>query len=245
MRNVLGWVLHNNPRPSLFFLLAGPFLFLTILLLHFGFGQYLAATLSVSISSGEESGTNNKLTTVRRPWCPTATMDWPSSPNCSSSSLRQRRQSTASVPSTLSDSARLIPSFSNRFPEEFLPVLSSDSTGSFYSRRSSRRPSSWPPTASSSSFPCPSCWPVSAKASQGPTQTNGPDRSRDVLLVLFAQQHQQRGQRQCWTFSVASSSPAGPGENQQQTGSSQLPGFQLLGWLLGNHTAKWSTFSSD
>ena len=113
-------------------------------------------------------------------------------------------QSIASGPSNpLSNSVRLTGS-----PRNSPASSNSIGSSSFYSRKLSRRPSSWPPTASSSSFRCPTCWPVSAKTSQQPAQTNEPDRSRDVLLVLAAQQHQQLQQQQ-QSGSAARAGPLG------------------------------------
>ena len=98
MWNVLGRLLHNNPRPSLFFLLAGPFfknvIYYTLRLASI----WQRRSLSPSATEKNLEQTIRCWTIARRPWCPAATMDWPFSPNCSSSSLRQRRQSTASGP---------------------------------------------------------------------------------------------------------------------------------------------------
>ena len=99
MWNVLGWRLNNNSRPSLFFS-AGRFLFFPLkILLHFGFGQHLAATLSVSISDGEESGT--KLLDDSLPVLVSSRNEGLALLSKLLLVVRQRRQSTASGPPLL------------------------------------------------------------------------------------------------------------------------------------------------
>ena len=177
MWNVLGWLLHNNPRPVDLLLSVSFFLFLLAgqLIFHFifyRFGQYLAATLPVSISDGEETGT--KLLDDSSPLV--------SSRNDGLALLSKLLLVHDKGVNQL-QVARLY--FSVLIPSKFPARLgslrnfceSSDSIGSssFYSRRSNRRPSFWPPTVSSSSFPCPTCWPDSVKASQRPAPMDGPD----------------------------------------------------------------------
>ena len=97
----------------------------------------MAATQPVSISDGEESGTNNKVL------------------DDSSPALVSSRNDGLALLSKL-----LLVVSTTKAPIDCKWPASSDSIGSysFYSRKLSRRPSSWPPTASSSSFPCPTCW---------------------------------------------------------------------------------------
>ena len=126
-------------------------------------------------------------------------------------------QSIASGPSNpLSNSVRLTGS-----PRNSPASSNSIGSSSFYSRKLSRRPSSWPPTASSSSFPCPTCWPVSAKVSQRPAQTDEPEpgTSPSSWLPSSTSSKSKAEARPAPVpdlYVASSSSPAGPRGNQQQ-----------------------------